>query len=165
MQFMHTLFIYDKELRWGIQGYSLCSLDNLLKGCNCSHSGVNVRMHLLRKNFSWTLVGFEVGQYHSNYASNNRGMINKVIKLKLQCFYTCLCTSYMSKGPRSKCGSRGGDRGSGPPLEKSQIIWVPTEISFWTSVEKVGPPWKMLDPLLILRKYSFLCFKTTGCPL
>ena len=28
-------------------------------------------------------------------------MINKVIKLKLQCFYTCLCTSYMSKRPRS----------------------------------------------------------------
>ena len=31
---------------------------------------------------------------------DNRGMINKVIiKLNLQCFYTCLCTSYMSNDP------------------------------------------------------------------
>ena len=52
MQFMHTLFVYDEELSLGIQGYSLCLLDNLLKGCNCSRSGVNVRTHLLRKNFS-----------------------------------------------------------------------------------------------------------------
>ena len=29
--FMHTLFIYDEELKWGIQGYSLCLLDNQLK--------------------------------------------------------------------------------------------------------------------------------------
>ena len=139
MQFMHTLFIYDKELRWGIQGYSLCSLDNLLKGCNCSHSGVNVRMHLLRKNFSWTLVGFEVGQYHSNYASNNRGMINKVIKLKLQCFYTCLCTSYMSKGPRSKCGSRGGIGGLDLPWKNHKLYEFLQKLAF-------GPLWKKLDP-------------------
>ena len=25
---MHTLFVYDEELRWDIQGYSLCLLDN-----------------------------------------------------------------------------------------------------------------------------------------
>ena len=49
---MHTHFVYDEELKWGIQGNSLCLLDNKLKGCNCSHSGVNVRMHLLRKIFS-----------------------------------------------------------------------------------------------------------------
>ena len=52
MQFMHTLFVYDEELRWDIQGYSLCLLDNYLKGSNCSHFGVNVRTHLLRKIFS-----------------------------------------------------------------------------------------------------------------
>ena len=52
MQFMHTLFVYDEELRWDIQGYSLCLLDNYLKGSNCSHLGVNVRTHLLRKIFS-----------------------------------------------------------------------------------------------------------------
>ena len=52
MQFMHTLFVFDEELRWDIQGYSLCLLDNLLKWSNCSHLGVNVRTHLLRKIFS-----------------------------------------------------------------------------------------------------------------
>ena len=52
MQFMHTFFVYNEELRWGIQGYSLCLLDSLLKDCNCSRLGVNVRTHLLRKNFS-----------------------------------------------------------------------------------------------------------------
>ena len=49
VQFMHTLFVYDEELRWGIQGYSLCLFDNLLKG---SCLGVKVRMHILCKNFS-----------------------------------------------------------------------------------------------------------------
>ena len=49
---MHTLFVYDEELRWDIQGYSLCLLDNKLKGSNCSHSGVNILTHLLRKIFS-----------------------------------------------------------------------------------------------------------------
>ena len=28
---MHTIFVYDEELKWSIQGYSLCLLDNLLK--------------------------------------------------------------------------------------------------------------------------------------
>ena len=60
VQFMHTLFVYDEELRWGIQGYSLCLFDNLLKG---SGLGVKVCTHILCKNFSRTL---EVGQYHSN---------------------------------------------------------------------------------------------------
>ena len=55
MQFMHTLFVYDEELSGGgggLQGYSLCFLGNKLKGCNCSRLGVNVRTHLLCKNFS-----------------------------------------------------------------------------------------------------------------
>ena len=30
---------------------------------------------------------------------DNRGMINKVIKVNLQCFYTCLCTSYSQFDP------------------------------------------------------------------
>ena len=68
MQFMHTLFVYDEELRWDIQGYSLCLLDNKLKGSNCSHLGVNVRTHLLRRSLVGTLVRFEVGQYHFNCA-------------------------------------------------------------------------------------------------
>ena len=57
MQFMHSLFVYDEELRWGKQGYSLCLLDNLVKGCNCSHSDVNVRTHILRKIFSRNFSG------------------------------------------------------------------------------------------------------------
>ena len=38
-----------------------------------------------------------------------------------------------------KHGSRGGDRGSGPPPlpEKSQVIWVSIEISIGTTLEKV----------------------------
>ena len=52
MQFIHTLFVYDEELGWGIQGYSLCLLDNYLIGSNRSHLGVKVRTHLLRKIFS-----------------------------------------------------------------------------------------------------------------
>ena len=61
MQFMHTLFVYDEELGWDIQGYSLCLLDNQLKGSNCSHSGVNVRTRLLRKNFSSNFSSFRSG--------------------------------------------------------------------------------------------------------
>ena len=70
MQFMHTLFVYDEELRWGIQGYSLCLLDNKIKGRNCRHSGVNVRTHLLRKNFSMNFSSIQSGsisfQLHQN---------------------------------------------------------------------------------------------------
>ena len=60
-----------------------------------------------------------------------------------------------------------GDRGSGPPPPgTSEVGWISIEFSIWTPVvEKVGPPWKMLDPLWILRKYSFLCYKTVGRPL
>ena len=48
-------------------------------------------------------------------------------------------------------GSRGGIGGPDPP-GKSQVIWVSIEKSFGhppppLSLEKVGPPWKMLDPL------------------
>ena len=52
-----------------------------------------------------------------------------------------------------KCGSRGGERGSGPPPPgKSQVIWV----SIGTKqLEKVGPPWKMLDPLWNLENDRF----------
>ena len=57
MQFMYNLFVYNEELRWGIQGYSLCLLDNKVKGCNCSHSGVNVRTYILRKIFSRNFSG------------------------------------------------------------------------------------------------------------
>ena len=84
---MHTYFVYDGELRWGIQGYLL---DNKLQGCNCSRSGVNVRTHLLRKNFSrnfnyskWVNV-IPIAPDWS--CSDECGIINKVIKLKLQCF-------------------------------------------------------------------------------
>ena len=61
MQFMHTLFVYDEELRWGIQGFSLCLLDNQFKSCNCSYLGVNVRMHLLRKIFSRNFSSIQIG--------------------------------------------------------------------------------------------------------
>ena len=32
MQLMHTLFVYDEELRWDIQGYSLCLLETNYNG-------------------------------------------------------------------------------------------------------------------------------------
>ena len=51
MQYLHILFVYDEELKGGIQGYSLCLLANQLK-LQCGRSGVNVCAHLLRKNFS-----------------------------------------------------------------------------------------------------------------
>ena len=51
VQFIRILFVYDEELKWGRQGYSLCLLANRLS-CNCSRPGVNVHVHLLRKNLS-----------------------------------------------------------------------------------------------------------------
>ena len=91
VQFMHTLFVYVEELRWGIQVYSLCLLDKLLKGCNCSHLGVNVRTHLLCKissrNFCLILIWANIISIAPDCSCmDNRGMINKVIKLRLQCF-------------------------------------------------------------------------------
>ena len=38
-----------------------------------------------------------------------------------------------------------GDRGSGPPSGKSQVIWVSIR-------KKLDPPWKMLDPIYNLEK-------------
>ena len=46
-----------------------------------------------------------------------------------------------------RCGSRGGDRGSGPPLENHKVYGFLLGISSWTP-----PPWKMLDPLWNLEK-------------
>ena len=47
-----------------------------------------------------------------------------------------------------------GDRGSGPPPppRKSQVIWVSIGNKQLDPLEKVGPPKKMLDPLLNLEK-------------
>ena len=53
MQFMHTLFVNDEELMRGIQGYSLCLLDN--------YSGVNIHMHLLHKIFSRNFSSIQSG--------------------------------------------------------------------------------------------------------
>ena len=73
-----------------------------------------------------------------------------------------LGTSGLSTTPRRdpfKCGSRGGDRGSGPPPGKSQVIWVsignkqldpPPPGKSWTP-----PPWKMLDPSGTLKNDIF----------
>ena len=47
------------------------------------------------------------------------------------------------------CGFRGEEGGpTPPPLKKSQVIWVSIENSIWTTttLEKVGPPWKMVEP-------------------
>ena len=61
-----------------------------------------------------TLVGFEVGQYHSNYASNNRGMISKVIKLKLQCFIHVYVQATCQRDPEASADPER-DRGPNPP--------------------------------------------------
>ena len=53
-------------------------------------------------------------------------------------------------------GSRGGDRGP-DPLGKSQVISISMEISIWTPLEKVGPPFgKCWNPTETLENYSFL---------
>ena len=49
------------------------------------------------------------------------------------------------------CGSRGWIGGPDPP-GKSQVILVSIEISILTPLAKVGPPWKMSDPLWIIGK-------------
>ena len=41
------------------------------------------------------------------------------------------------------CGSRGGDRGSGPPSEKSKVIW-----GFYRNLRLDQHPWKKLPPPL-----------------
>ena len=53
-----------------------------------------------------------------------------------------------------KCGSRGGDRGSGPPPPpgKSQVIWV----FIGNKQLDPPPPWKMLDPSGTLKNDRFL---------
>ena len=45
------LFVYGEELKWSIQGYYFWLLANQLK-VPTSRSGVNVRAHLLSKNYS-----------------------------------------------------------------------------------------------------------------
>ena len=51
MQFIHILFVYDEDLKWGVQGYSLCLLDNQLKVASIAVR-VYACAHLLRKNLS-----------------------------------------------------------------------------------------------------------------
>ena len=51
----------------------------------------------------------------------------------------------------SKCGSRGG-QGVRTPLENHKLYGFLKGISNWTHLEKVGTPWKMLDPLWNLEK-------------
>ena len=46
------LFIYDEELKWIIPGYYFLFTCQPTKSSNFSRSGVNVRAHLLRKNYS-----------------------------------------------------------------------------------------------------------------
>ena len=54
-----------------------------------------------------------------------------------------------------KCGSRGGGgRGSGPPPENHKLyIFYRNKQLEPPTPEKVGPPWKMLDPLGNLEKW------------
>ena len=60
--------------------------------------------------------------------------------------------------------SKGGDRGSGPPLGKSQVLWVSIEICIWTppplppekSWKKLDPPGKYWTPSETFKNYSFL---------
>ena len=75
------------------------------------------------------------------------------------------CSEVELSGDETMCGSRGGDRGSGPPPPaKSQVIWISIEINKlgpWTPPRKVGPPRplksivfsviKPLDPLCKLK--------------
>ena len=61
---------------------------------------------------------------------------------------------------RIQRGGGGGDRGSGPPFGKSQVIWISIEINIWTPL--LGKSW---TPSGSLEKYSFLCNKTIGPPL
>ena len=62
---MHILVVYDEEMRWGIQGYPLCLLDNLLKVATVAARVVNVRTPLLRKNFSRNFSSIRSGPLSS----------------------------------------------------------------------------------------------------
>ena len=59
-------------------------------------------------------------------------MINEVIKLKLQCYYTCLCTSYMSNSPRSVCVTRHD-----PKIYPHNKFRIPTSnyIQIWSELD------------------------------
>ena len=49
----NILFVYDKELKWSIQGYFFVLFTcQPTKSSNLSRSGVNVRAHQLHKNYS-----------------------------------------------------------------------------------------------------------------
>ena len=57
-----------------------------------------------------------------------------------------------------KCGSRGG-QGVRTRPGKSQVIWVSignTQLDPPPPLEKVGPPWRMLDPLWSIENDGFL---------
>ena len=56
MQFMHTLFVYDEELRGAYMASHFVYLTT-----NLSRSGVNVRTHLLRKNLSSSFSSIRSG--------------------------------------------------------------------------------------------------------
>ena len=45
-----------------------------------------------------------------------------------------------------------GETGGPDPPGKSQVIWVSIGNKQLDPLEKVGPPWKMLDPLWGLEK-------------
>ena len=49
-----------------------------------------------------------MGQYHYNYASNNCGMIIKVIKLKLQCFIHVYIQATRQRDPEASADPEGG---------------------------------------------------------
>ena len=57
MQFIHILFVYDDELKWDTQGYSLCFLANHLKlrlklRLYLFWCKLGLRAHPLRKNYN-----------------------------------------------------------------------------------------------------------------
>ena len=52
MQQIHSLFVYEEELKGGIQGYNVFTLFNYQPTKVSTHSSDNVRTHLLRQNLS-----------------------------------------------------------------------------------------------------------------
>ena len=51
---------------------------------------------------------------------------------------------------------RGGAGGPGPPWKITRYMGFYRELAIGPPLEKVGPPWKMLDPSGTLKNDTFL---------
>ena len=91
---------------------------------------------------------------HKEPSHLDKHYLQMCVRIYLMSESTRLCSEVELSGDETMCGSKGGERGSGPPPPppppppgKSQAIWVSIEINInnWTldpppPPRKVGPP-------------------------